>query len=180
MKNLLIIIFCSISIIGCSPINDIEEKAESLDSKNKLKEFCKRESGLVVCNENKKTLEYKYLNLNEILEISIEDWNNETYEYQKEDIDNYKFMKPEADGLMRGDCEDFVITYIQYGVMNGLFKKGSLKWFFGKANGDYHSWIIVKIEGIEYIFDTVSWYGKEIKAGYQENNYEELGVVFSY
>jgi len=45
------------------------------------------------------------------------------YEYKEDIKDVYTYMTPDSDGIMRGDCEDFVITFIEKMVNAGFIKK---------------------------------------------------------
>ena len=167
-----------ISILnGCGDIEDYFTKEKSKDA---LKDLCKRTSNLVVCNENAEPNSSNGLSMKELIEVTIDDFGHGLYEYQSESSEYYKYMTPDEDGVMRGDCEDVVITFIQKEVMAGNIDKGEVKWVMGETLGETHAWAIVKKDGEEYVFDTVSWWGVPLQEAYEKSNYKELRTVFSY
>jgi len=168
---------------GCG-IQDIKEHFYTESAKTELSKLCNREgdSKLVVCNNFEAPDPERDLTIDEFREIASSYLDSAHYEYKSdgEGKDKYSYMRPDADGIMRGDCEDFVVMIIQRMVMDGSIKKGSVKWIYGKANGDFHAWTIIVIEGKEYIFDTVSWFGRPLQEAYEEYDYQEIESLFSY
>ena len=74
----------------------------------------------------------------------------------------------------RGDCEDYVITLMEDLFMLGMIDNA--KWYYGTYDGDiYHAWLIVNIDGIDYIFD--SYYPKGLLYSSVKHKYNEIKIV---
>jgi len=183
LKRIYLIIITAFLFSGCG-VQDIKDHFYEDDAKNKLSKLCKREvnSNLVVCNNNNTPEPSRDLTIEEFREIAYSYLDGNHYKYKADEKNNdiYSYMRPDPDGIMRGDCEDFVIMIIQKMVMDGSIKKDSVKWIYGKAIGDYHAWSIITIEGKEYVFDTVSWFGMPLQEAYEKGDYREIATLFKY
>jgi hypothetical protein len=183
---------------GCSLIENIDEKASKNIAKKEFINLCNRED-LLICGSSAKTInlgeyfdikyEYsEYIDQNDLRPIFsifsyvLENLVGEYYQYKEDTQKNesYNYMFPDENGQRHGDCEDFVITLLEDNIENGNIQKGEAKWIFGKVNGDYHSWAIIKKNNKEFIFDTYYRIGEKLNVAYNENNYKQLLVLFSY
>ena len=117
---------------------------------------------LYICGDIDKP-QYSYTSFEDIQEYVaginytyVSDPCPESYDYM---LGDYK----------RGDCEDYVITLMEDLFMLGYINNGI--WYYGQYKDIYHAWLVVKIDGIDYIFDTYCRLGRpynEVKHLYDE------------
>ncbi len=87
--------------------------------------------------------------------------------------DSYIFMRDP----MRGDCEDFVITFIELNIRGGYLKPGEVRWVSGTLNGENHAWAIIKNK---YIFDSYHEQGELLEVAYSHYQYISRFTIYSY
>ncbi len=87
--------------------------------------------------------------------------------------DEYKFMRVP----MKGDCEDFVITFIELNIRSGYLQPGDARWVSGTLNGANHAWAIIKNK---YIFDTFHEEGELLEIAFKNFQYESRFTIYKY
>jgi predicted transglutaminase-like cysteine proteinase len=101
------------------------------------------------------------------------------YVYKSDFADSYNYMYPDANGIKYGDCEDYVISFIEDNLQNqNINPTVIVMWKYRKVNGDYHAWVEIKGELNTYIFDTYYLYSYPKNKAYIEKNYEELKEIY--
>jgi len=200
LKYLLILV---IFLNGCGPLEQIENKYSKVQAKKEFKKMCKRDSGqdLLICGSKQKTiykseysfLEYKYPSDNDeyisqyqledvfaIFSYTLDTFNATVFKYRSDKDDRYEYMLPNSQGLKKGDCEDYVITFIENCIEKGLIQRGEVKWVFGRADGVLHSWAIVTKNNKDFVFDTYYPFGISKELAYSNASYEKIFILYSY
>jgi len=160
MKTILLIMLLFLN--GCS----LDEYFTKKKARGEFNSMCHRYE-LIICEDDVNQLPYDEGNYYAYL------FN---FKYKKDNSDSYDYLTPDDEGITRGDCEDFAITFLENSIRNGSVKKGTAELILGKLNGVYHTWLIIDGE----LFDTQYLVGIEIDIAYMDNKYERLSSLYRY
>jgi len=134
--------------------------------------LCAQDSKLVICNE-REVPEYTYTSMTL---ISIQS-NLTPFIYTKDKGETYSYMTGET---YHGDCEDWVITFIENNLREGYLPKNSTQWMIGYKNKIGHAWALITLNNITILFDTFNPYGVEVTYAYQNLGYAEVFAIYKY
>ncbi len=167
---------------GCSVIDALEERATKNKSERAFDSMCNRYD-LAICGDDVPVIEYSYADIDDVIMYSYNKFYSDSeYVYKYDSGEKYDYMFVDENNEMHGDCEDWVITFIEDCIRNGLFKRGEVEWVFGELGGNGHAWAIVTKDGEQYLFDNGFKTGIELATAYGSDqlDYEEMFVVYQY
>ena len=167
MKKILLTILTIFAMNGCTIVDYFEEKY----SEKEFKSLCNRYE-LAICNE---VTIPNYNNADEY-EIKAVVYDS-PFEYKKDDGEQYDYLSGD---ILKGDCEDWTITFIENNLRLGNFKRGQVEWIYGELNGIGHAWTIVQINEEDILFDNGYTFGVKLDKAYGELGYKEKHIIYNY
>lgn len=139
----------SIFLLGCSPVD-----SNKTVSSNAFDELCSKYE-LHICSDFEPPA-YQAPTIEDIKSFSIDLFSG-NYIYTKDtELESYDYM---SGNPLKGDCDDVVITLLEDLIEAGYVDNGQSKWMFGTVNGETHSWLLLTIDSMTYIFDTYHLFG---------------------
>ena len=169
MKKLLLSLTLIFILNGCALETFIEKQV----AKHELKDLCDNSSNLAICWE-RKIPDYNGAQFDDLSALN----NSTIFEYEADGIlEDYDYL---TGPIHKGDCDDWVVTFIEDNLRAGNLQRNSVEWIFGEYKNEGHSWVLVTINNETYLFDNMKTRGIEFTIAYSKLNYKEKFIVYKY
>ncbi len=153
------LLILSLLLAGCS----IEDHYTKNKADKAFDSMCERQT-LYICGDDVKINHYNTSGVKALY----------NFEYLADGKDIYTYIYSDDEGIYRGDCEDYVITFIEDNIVGGYIDNA--KWVIGEFEGRTHAWAIVD----DNLYDTAFITGIPSEIAYSKFNYKRIGTVYEW